>query len=138
MGTTLGKLFPLHSMLKTTRLELGPDSSPTVTVEEFQADQNSWPLLGMIPDSQPTNSPNRKHGTMKDARSLLGTSSPVPRIEDLFSIIEEKVRAQNASGDGDRSSYPESSDVEMSKDEAFISKRKSDPGNLRQEHPLLI
>lgn len=54
-----------------SRLETIPESSPPAIVDDFQEELTSWPPLGVIPDSQPTNSPIRKPDTKKGPRSSL-------------------------------------------------------------------
>lgn len=88
----------------------------------FKVDQTSWHTLEAIPNSQPTHPQITNFSKKVGSGPSLRASPTPPRIEDLFDIIEERVRVQNASGNEDRSSYRESSDVEMSEYEAFISK----------------
>lgn len=74
-----------------------------------------------IPDSQRTSPLPRVNSNKSRSSSEHASASPA-RLEELFDIIEERVTAQNASGEEEHASLHESSDVDMSEYEAYISK----------------
>lgn len=100
---------------KGTRLD------PIIEIDTPPRDSTAWPELGMVLDSQVTAHQIRTPKSLSKSKALPETLTS-DRLAGIFDVIDERVNAQNASGEEERLSHQESSDVDMSEYEAFLSK----------------